>query len=412
MKNLSCQIEVSLERAVELCCAQAHPLNTESIVLEAALNRVAALEVPSPIQVPTFSRSQMDGFTLTGSDLLRLGAGACLELQVAATVPAGWQETVRFFPGQTVSIMTGAMIPGNTAAIVKQEDVENKGDYIKLSGSPVQGQYIDPPGCEIEAGETIIGTGQEINPGSIERLAAAGLTRVTVYTIPRVYIIGCGSELCLPGKVLPEGKIYHSHRHYMLAKVQTENCKGILGEGEVVDDLGLITEEIRKGLGEGDLLIISGGTAQGKYDLVADALRQLGADFLFRSIASKPGRNVSCSSLEGCLVFNLPGRPSAGGIMFDLLLAPVLRKIRGSTDCGQRWLKLRLSENIVGKGELRSFRRGELVADEPALLARPLAKHESGRGKIPLLLDIEPGRSKKGDIVRALLLNRETWDWI
>lgn len=398
------QIKVSLERAVELCCAHAHPLNTESMVLEESLNRVAAMDVSSPIRVPSFSRSKMDGFTLTQSDLRRLGAGDCLELQVAAIIPAGWREKVSFSPGQTTRIMTGAMIPQNTAAIVKQEDVENKGGYIRLSGSPVQGQHIDSPGSEIKSGETIVSTGQMVDPEIVERLSSAGLTRVDIYSIPKVYIINCGSELCLPGKALQEGQIYHSNRNYMLAKVQGENCQGILGGGEVGDDLEVIADEIETGIKQADLLIISGGTAQGKYDLVADVLKQLGADFLFHSIESKPGRNVSCSLLKDCLIFNLPGHPSAGGIMFDLLLAPVLGKIKGLADCHHHWLNLRLSEGITNKREVRSFRRGELVSDKLTLLARPLAKHENNRGTIPLLLDIEPGQGKKGDIVKALLL--------
>lgn len=396
--------KVSMERAIELGCAHACPLNPESITVEESLNRVAAAKVLSPGQVPPFSRSKMDGFTLTQSDLLRLRAGDCLELQVAALVPAGGREKVHFSPGQTVRIMTGAMIPGNTAAIVKQEDVENKGDYICLKGMPVFGQHIDPPGCEIEAGETIVDTGQEIGPAIIERLSAAGLTRVNVHTIPRVYIINCGSELCLPGRDLQEGQIYHSNRSYMLAQVQVAYCQGILGSGEIGDDLQLIAREIETGIGKANLMIISGGTAQGKYDLVTDALEQLQAQFLFHSIASKPGRNVSCSLLDNCLIFNLPGHPSAGGILFELLLAPVLRKMRGLSDYDHHWLQLRLSEDITGKGELRSFRRGELVTADLALLARPLAKHEKHSGKVPLLLDIEPGQGKKGDIVRALLL--------
>jgi len=362
------------------------------------------MEMLSPIKVPSFSRSKMDGFTLTEPDLFCLKAGKCLELQVVATIPAGWGEKVAFLPGQTTSIMTGAMIPSNTAAIVKQEDVEHKDDYIRLSGSPVPGQYIDLPGAEIDAGETIVKSGEKIDPEAIQRLASAGFTRINVHAIPRVYVINCGSELCLPGSTLQEGQIYHSNRNYMLAKAQAENCFGILGSSKVGDDLSLIYEEIEKGIEQADLLVISGGTAQGKYDLVAAALRHLGADFLFHGIESKPGRNISCSLLKGRLVFNLPGHPSAGGIMFDLLMVPVLRKLGGWADCHHRWLQISLTEAIANKREIRSFRRGELVSDDLTLMARPIPNHEKNRGTIPLLLDLEPGQGKKGDIVKALLL--------
>jgi molybdopterin molybdotransferase len=395
---------VSLERAIELGCAYVLPLASETILLAESLNRVAAGEIHSTCQVPSFSRSKVDGFTLTQSDLLRLRSGNCLDLQVINTIPAGWVGEAEFLVGQTIRIMTGAIIPHNTAAIVKQEDVQDRGDIISLTGSVDYKQYIDPPGSEIEVGETIICDGQEVDADVIERLASAGETGVKVYSVPRVYIINCGDELRLPGQTLQKGQIYHSNRNFMLAKVQAVDCQGILGNAGVGDNLESIIQEIHTGIKEGDLIIVSGGTAQGKYDLVADALQEMKAEFLFHSIASKPGRNISCSLLQDHLVFNLPGHPTAGGIIFDLLLTPVLRKMRGMKNYGHSWLNLSLSATINRKRDIRSFRRGELVQDNLTFLARPLGNHEKNQATIPLLLDIEAGQGDKGDMVKAILL--------
>lgn len=390
--------------AVELSCAYISPLSSETRTLAESLNRVVADEVHSTCRVPSFSRSKVDGFTLTESDVYRLRSGEHLNLQVINTIPAGWIQEVDFAPGQTIRIMTGAIIPLNTAAIVKQEDVKDWGDTVSLSGSADFKQYIDPPGSEVEAGEKIISSGQEIDAEVIERLASAGETRVKVYSIPRVYIINCGDELRLPGQTLKKGQIYHSNRNFMLAKVQTAHCQGILGNAGVRDNLQSIIKEIDTGIKEGDLLIISGGTAQGKYDLVADALHEMKAEFLFHSIASKPGRNISCSLLQGHLVFNLPGHPTAGGIIFDLLLTPVLRKMRGLNNFGHNWLNVRLSAKINHKRDIRSFRRGELIQNNFTFLASPLGNHEKNQAAIPLILDIEAGKGEKGDMVKAILL--------
>ncbi|NLX01231.1 MAG: molybdopterin molybdotransferase MoeA [Syntrophomonadaceae bacterium] len=394
---------VNVERAVELGCAHASPLSSETILLAESLNRVAAGEIHSTCQVPSFSRSKVDGFTLTEADLLRLRGENCLDLQVINTIPAGWVGEAEFFVGQTIRIMTGAIIPLHTAAIVKQEDVQDRGDTISLTGPVDYKQYIDSPGSEIEVGETIISDGQEVDADVIERLASAGETGVKVYSVPRVYIINCGDELRLPGQTLQKGQIYHSNRNFMLAKVQVAHCQGILGNAGVGDNLDSIIQEIHTGIKEGDLLIISGGTAQGKYDLVADALQEMKAEFLFHSIASKPGRNISCSLLQDNLVFNLPGHPNAGGIIFDLLLTPVLRKMRGLNNFGHNWLNLRLSAKINRKRDIRSFRRGELIQDNLTFLARPLGNHEN-QAIIPLLMDIEAGQGEKGDMVKAILL--------
>lgn len=395
---------ISLEEAIELCCFYCFPPTSELVKVEEALHRVVATEVLSRQQVPSFFRSRVDGFTVTEPDLIRLGAGECLDLQVIDVVAAGYTGEVQCSSRQTVRIMTGAIIPSNTAAVVKQEDVKDLGNRIILSTTIDLNQYIEPPGSEIEAGEGIVDSGQTVNAEVIERLASAGETRLNVYRLPRVYIINCGDELCLPGQTLPRGQIYHSNRNFLLAKVETMNCIGILGNIGIGDNVKLISTEIERGLKKGDILIISGGTAQGKYDLVSAALEELGAEFLFNSINSKPGRNISCSLLSGHLIFNLPGNPSAGGIMFDLLLAPVLRKLRGQNDYNHHWLKLKLADAIYKKRPTRSFRRGELVQDGLTLLARPLPKHEKDKKPFPLLLDIQAGKGEKGEMVRALLL--------
>ena len=395
---------MSLERAIELACAHAYPSSSNIKTLAQSLNRVAAGEIHSTCQVPSFSRSKVDGFTLTQSDLLLLRSGNCLNLQVINTIPAGSAGEAEFSAGQTIRIMTGAIIPHNTAAIVKQEDVQDRGDTISLIGSADFQQYIDPPGSEIQVGETIISDGQQVDAEVIERLASAGETRVQVYSVPRVYIINCGDELRLPGQTLQKGQIYHSNRNFMLAKVQAAHCRGILGNAGVGDNLDSIIREIHSGIKGGDLLIISGGTAQGKYDLVADALQEMKAEFLFHSIASKPGRNISCSVLQDHLVFNLPGHPGAGGIIFDLLLTPVLRKMRGLNNFGHNWLNMRLSATLNRKRDIRNFRRGELIQDNLIFLARPMGNHEKNQAIIPLLLDIEAGQGDKGDMVKAILV--------
>jgi len=395
---------VNIEKAIELSCACVHPLSTELVALEKSLNRVAANNVICQQDVPSFHRSLVDGFTLTELDRVRLVQGDCLKLKVIHVIAAGSNQEVQFSPGQTVSIMTGAAVPDNTAAIIKQEDVCELGEYIKIKRTVRLGENIEPSGSDIRAGKLIVSKGQSLDPGIIERLAAAGEAGICLYTIPRVYIINCGSELGQPGDTLLKGQIYNSNHNLILAQVQGQHCIGITGR-LINDELHQIAEEIEKGIRQGDLLLISGGTSQGKFDLVADALEQLGAKFLFQGIESQPGRNVSCSLLNNRLVINLPGRPSAGGIIFDLLVAPILRKIRGLADYNHHWLNLALSEDIVRKCTNRSFCRGELIQKGNNLLARPLAKNEISRGKIPLLIDLKPGQGNKGDMVKATLIN-------
>ncbi|MEN6461584.1 MAG: molybdopterin molybdotransferase MoeA [Syntrophomonas sp.] len=400
---------ISLESAIEKCCEQQRPCrNIETIPVEHGYKRVIAKDLKAFCDVPPFNSSRMDGYALCRSDLdilKNLSDSDSLSLQVVAHISAGNSAKLRLLPGQTVRIMTGAIVPEETAAIIKQEDITRTGEERICIG---RGKYhhsnILFKGSLIKAGQELVSAGELLNYNQVERIASTGIPELPVYIQPAVYIINTGSELTLPGKPLAEGKIYNSNRSLLTAKLQKEHCKILIGQCPIEDNLEDIYREINRGLETADMVIISGGAADGDYDLVPSALKKIKADFIYNGLRMQPGAKSSAAVKDGKLVFSLPGNPGANGILFEALIMPILNKLKGMKNITNNWFEVVLAGNTIKSTNLRRMCRGELLERCGSLVARPIINNEPIKGITSVILDVEPGQGNEDDIVRAMLV--------
>jgi molybdopterin molybdotransferase len=146
--------------------------------------RVAAEDIASPINVPNFDRSSIDGYAISEGDLGKLRTGEPLTLKVIATIQAGSIESKQIRAGETHRIMTGALLPEGCAAVIKQEDVRISGNLIVACGSLKQGENIQRAGHELTAGERVAPKGLVLNAEILERIAACGIENILVHQIP------------------------------------------------------------------------------------------------------------------------------------------------------------------------------------------------------------------------------------
>jgi len=395
---------VSLESAVKLCCEKTGPGDIEKIRVDQAALRVCAQNIFSSINIPGFKRSMVDGYAINVHDLGKSENLDINKLQVVAKIPAGSFSEITLQEGQCARIMTGAILPGQTAAAVKQEDTIYKGETIILKKKIKQNENIQFPGSIIKKGQEIISMGQVLDPGKIEKLSSAGIVTVPVYRQPRVYIINTGSETTLPGNPLEKGKIYQSNQSLLLSKISCAGCQALHGGGVVEDDISHISEEIKEGIKRADIIIITGGTSNGDYDLVLPALKNINTELIFTSIEIRPGRNVTVAVKNGKLIFNLPGNPGAVNILLDVLIAPAFKKIKGIKEYENKWINIRLSNSVPEIISQRSLLRAELIEQGAEFMAKPLRKKENFNGIKSMILDLQPGQGREREIVRGLIL--------
>jgi len=313
---------VEWEGALSLLEEIVTPLTPKKIPLAEAAGLVLAEEIISPVPFPPFPRSRVDGYALGPFS----GESYCL----VGEVPAGKSYPHPLGPGEAVRIFTGAPVPEGSLGILPQEWArEEEGRLYLAFGADacVLASLIQKVGEEIEPGEKVLKTGMPLTPAEIGLLAALGFKEVMVHPKPKVALIALGSELGDVGE-RRENTVPSSNLFALEAGLKLDGVK-VCCLPSVPDDLDRVTSSIKEMVNSVDLIITSGGTGEGKYDLTARAFLEAGAEILFTRVNFRPGGRVIMASTGSRFLVGLPGTPSAALVAFHLLVRPLIRALAG-----------------------------------------------------------------------------------
>jgi molybdopterin molybdotransferase len=334
------------------------PLRTrdaETVPLAAALGRVLAAPVLSPINLPPFRNSQMDGFAVFSRDV-RPG----VDLPVVASIPAASGTPAPLVAGTIARIMTGAPIPEGADAVVPIEDtVATHDGRVTIASAWSAGSYVRDVGSDLRAGDELLPAGIRLGSRHVAAIAAAGLTEVAVTSRVRVAIISTGSELVAPGDALGPGQISDSNGPALVAAAR-EVAAEIVLEGRVVDDREAFEALLVAAIAaKAELVLTSGGISQGDYEVVRETLEPHGA--IVDVLAMQPGGPQAIASYRDVPVVCFPGNPVSSQLSFLLFVEPLLREIAGLPDRIRvtRVLDTPLT-SVAGK---RQFLRGRALPD-------------------------------------------------
>jgi len=319
---------MSYEVALATVLGQARSFGKESVSLSSALGRVLAQDVVAPFGMPRFDNSAVDGYAVSDADIGVLPK----TLSVAGIVQAGADSTGFVLePGVTVQVMTGALLPTATSAVLMQEDVERLGDSITLNVPTIVGRNIRRQASEFRKGDVILSKGTIVSPPSLLAIASLGLSSIDVSRQARIGILVTGDELVEPGQELNTGEIYESNSFAIQSSLT------LLGFNSVIlraKDTAVETEEAMASLLETcDVLISLGGVSVGLFDFVRGAICHHGFEILVPKVAVKPGKPFVFGrrNEDGKVVFGLPGNPMSALCTFTLFVWPYL-----SRSCGQK----------------------------------------------------------------------------
>ncbi|MDP1717513.1 MAG: molybdopterin molybdotransferase MoeA, partial [Burkholderiales bacterium] len=283
----------------------------ECVHIRAALGRVLAQDVTSPLDVPAHDNSAMDGYAVRFADLK---ADAKVTLKVAGTSFAGvpFQGVVK--AGECVRIMTGGVVPQGTDTIVMQEHAEAKDNEVRIGGGHRQGQHLRRAGEDLKTGQAALKRGQLLRPAEIGLIASLGIPEVMVYRRLRVAFFSTGDELRSVGTMLAEGQIYDSNRYTIHGMLERLGCE-VIDMGVVRDDPKLLEQAFGEAAAIADVVITSGGVSVGEADFVKDLLNKMG-EVVFWKIAMKPGRPLAYGRIGHAHFFGLPGNPVSVMVTF------------------------------------------------------------------------------------------------
>jgi molybdopterin molybdotransferase len=295
-------------------------LKEKQVSLSDARNLVLAETVFSPIDMPPFRQSNMDGFALSLHD--------SLVYTIIGEVKAGDSQTYKLQPGQAVKIFTGAAVPDTAQAVIQIEKVTVQGNQLQLQ-EPVQPETnVRPKGSQISNNEVALQKGTFINAAAIGFLAGLGFTSVRVYQKPKVGIVVTGNELIQPGQPLPYGKVYESNAIMLKTALYNANYNEVRLY-EVNDDFENTKTVLQSAINENDVALVSGGISVGDYDFVGTALKSLAVETLFYKVNQKPGKPLFAGKLNDKIIFALPGNPAASLTCFYIYVKPTLQKLSG-----------------------------------------------------------------------------------
>lgn len=374
---------IAVAQAVAMIRAQCRPLPLETVPIAMATGRVLGCDLLSPVDLPPFANSAMDGFALR-SDGHALEAGR--EFVVHGEQAAGDGERIAQGDGAW-AIMTGAMLPAglDTVAPVEQIDVLATDAHglptrIRLKAALAAGRHVRSAGEDILRGALALPAGTRIGPAQRMLLAGLGIADLQVACRPRVAVLCTGRELVDdPMQALRPGQIRNSNAPYLLARLAEAGAETVHVE-TVSDDADAFAEALRRALAAGAAIILStGAVSMGRYDFVPSALQALGAQVLFHKLRMRPGKPLLFARLaEGPLFFGLPGNPMSGAVGLRFFVEIALHAQLGLAD--ERPWRLPLAKAVRKMPELRMYQqaRVQLGADH-RLSVQVLRDQESFR---------------------------------
>ncbi|MDP6442420.1 MAG: molybdopterin-binding protein, partial [Pirellulaceae bacterium] len=306
------------------------PLGAESVPLASSLGRVLSTDVVAAIDVPSFDRSNYDGFAVRAADTFGAREDAPRELDLLDEIIAtAVQPTSVVQDGQAVAIATGGMTPRGADAIVMVEHTDIEGERLIVRRAVTPGHGVAFAGTDIAAGETVLRRGCLLTSRETGVLAAIGVAQPTVWRRPRVAVISTGDEIIAPGEAMRPGLVYDSN-----ARILADAIRELGGEpielGVVADELDALRDSLRRACDECDAVLLSGGTSKGAGDLSHRVVSELNdPGIVAHGVALKPGKPICLAATAGKPVVILPGFPTSAVFTFHEFAAPVLRRLAG-----------------------------------------------------------------------------------
>lgn len=359
------------------------PIGVELVPLNESLYRIIAEDIISPVNVPSFDRSNYDGFAVVARDTIGADEEHPIRVHLLSQeIPAGCVPETEISSQSAASIATGGMLPRGADAIVMIEHTEveesNDGSRNLLIRRPsATGFGITYAGTDISENEVLLRRGDRLTSRDTGVLAAVGINRVPVWKRPRVAIISTGDEIISPDDTMQPALVYDSN-----ARILADAVRELGGEpvelGIVKDDVQQLRDHLNRGIADCDVVILSGGTSKGAGDLSYQVVRELGdPGIVAHGVALKPGKPICLAATDRKPVVILPGFPTSAIFTFHEFLAPVIQALAGGSSESQQSQSAKLAVRINSEVGRTEYLLVGLVPDNSqsdGLAAYPMGK--------------------------------------
>jgi molybdopterin molybdotransferase len=345
---------ITLDEARRRLAANVRPIERiERVGLEDAHGRVAAADVRSPMDVPPFARSAMDGYAVIAADVTDASTATPARLRVVDRIYTGQMSATAIEPGTCAEIATGAPLPSGADAVVMVEETAKAGEtHVGVFGRATAGQNVTRRGADIVTGDTVVATGDLLTPSRVGAIAAIGVADVDVFAKPRVAILSTGNEVVDPGRQLAPGQIYDVNR-FTIASIVAAHGGVPTTLRPAHDSVDALVSALDAST-DADLIVFSGGSSVGERDLVVDAVTARG-EMIFHGIAVRPGKPTAFARIGQTPFFGMPGNPTSCLSNAYILLVPFLRTLARLPAHQPRTIRVPLGRRIASAVNRHQF---------------------------------------------------------
>jgi molybdopterin molybdotransferase/putative molybdopterin biosynthesis protein len=351
------------------------PLGEERVSLDAALGRVLAREVTAEVDVPSFDRSNYDGFAVRAADTYGAREEVPRRLRMLdESIATGVAPTAVVTAGATVQIATGGMLPRGADAVVMVEHTDCEGDELLVRRAVTPGFGVTFAGTDIAAGEIVLRRGELLTSRETGVLAAVGIAEIAVWRKPRVAILSTGDEIIAPGAAMRPGLVYDSNAQ-ILADAVCELGGEPLRLGIAPDEQDQLERRLAEALERADVVLLSGGTSKGAGDVSYRAVARLrDPGIVAHGVALKPGKPICLAVTRGKAVVVLPGFPTSAIFTFHEFVAPVVRLLGGRAPQAESRVDARLAVKVNSEIGRTEYLLVGLFDADGQLAAYPMGK--------------------------------------
>lgn len=351
--------------------------SAETVPLLESLGRRLATAVRAAENVPGFDRSTVDGYAVRARDTYGATEGLPAYVDISGEVLMGQAPSGKLGTGQVWRIATGGMLPLGADAVVMVEYTEALEESVIGITRPVApGENVVRKGEDIASGEIALPAGHRIRPQDLGLLSSIGISVVEVVTQCKVGIISTGDELVAPSESPAPGQVRDINSYTLAGAVSACGGKPHL-YGIIRDKYNEFKNMLELALEENDLILLSGGSSVGTRDVASLVLESVGKPgILFHGLSIKPGKPAIGAMVKNRPVFGLPGHPASAMVVFDLMVAPLIRYGDYSNSEKESLIEFpvvaEITRNLHSATGREDFIRVKLVSRDGRLFAEPV----------------------------------------
>jgi molybdopterin molybdotransferase len=403
----------TVDEHVERVVSALTPLQPYDQPLLEALGLPVCEDIASPMDLPSFDNSAMDGYAVRHADVATATEDHPVHLPVVGEMAAGQTKLFALSPGTAVRIMTGAPIPQGCDSVVPVEWTDGGVAAVRITRAPEPDQHVRHRGEDVRVGDVLLEDGSVLGPRQLGLLASVGRSQVRSRPRPRVVVISTGAELREPGTTLGHDSIYDANS-YMIAAAARAAGAIAYRVGIISDDPSEFRDALSDQLVRADLVVTSGGVSKGAYDVVKEVLSEVGT-VSFGEVAMQPGKPQGFGFVgeDATPIITLPGNPVSSYVSFEVFVLPALRRMMGRLPYRRPMVRALSSQGFSSIPGRQQYVRARFEIDGMGAHVTPVGGHGShlmgdlSEANALVVVPADVTSVQAGSQVQVLVLDRD-----